>query len=450
MARIIIACNKKPLAAFIETELVGGSVDCRFAVDVAQLMMLTAEFKPDVLLFDSEFPSSDESLALLGKLRGCSAQIPIVGILEPFGEGQDEIRQVLSPANILQLPFSGDDLRERLEQVGSLEIKKRVVSQEKKEEKEMDKPQTVSVETVELTEMVEEGLPLDELPEIFEDKTSGVLLEVDSGEVDTAGRESESESKEALELDGFGDTLDDLESVFEESVDVGFDSVVESSTEIDPELESRIESKAGENSSELVVAGDIDALLADDDFTEIEIPESPENRDPVLAELKSAGLTPEDEVVVEPKSDAASVATSESLEPVENQEAAADSDETLTTESVETEIELPEDYLLDEEVPVASVESEPTEAEVCAEPFSLDFSQQIESMTQEWSKQLLQTTYASMDKMIKAIGDLAPTIVAQVAREVIPPLAEKVIKAEIARLEEKLESEEEQEEISNS
>ncbi|MCK5915712.1 MAG: hypothetical protein KAG92_06205 [Deltaproteobacteria bacterium] len=62
-------------------------------------------------------------------------------------------------------------------------------------------------------------------------------------------------------------------------------------------------------------------------------------------------------------------------------------------------------------------------------------------MIQEWSKQLLQTTYTSMDKMIKAIGDLAPTIVDQVAREVIPPLAEKVIKAEITRLEEKLELE---------
>ncbi len=448
MARIVIACNKKPLAAFIEMELVGGSVDCRSAVDAAQLMTLSAEFKPDVLLFDSEFPSSDESSALLGELRDSTPQIPIVGIFEPLGETQDEIRQVFSPENILQLPFSGDDLRERLEQVGSLEIKKRIVPQEKKEEKEMDKPQTVSVKTVELTEIIEEGLPLDELPEMSEDKTSGILLDVDPGEVDTAGRESESESTEALELDGFGDTLDDLESVFEESVDAGFDPVVESSVEVDPEPESSIEGKAGENSSELVVDGDIDALLADDDFTEIEIPERPENHDPVLAELKSAGLTPADEVVVEPKSEAASLATSESLEPTEKLEVAADSEETLTTESPETDIELPEDYLLDEEVPVVRVESEPAEAEVCSEPFSPDFSRQIESMTQEWSKQLLQTTYASMDKMIKAIGDLAPTIVAQVAREVIPPLAEKVIKAEIARLEEKLESEEEQEEIS--
>ena len=106
--------------------------------------------------------------------------------------------------------------------------------------------------------------------------------------------------------------------------------------------------------------------------------------------------------------------------------------------------------MTDEEMPEIGVESEPPAPEVCAEPISPDFSRQIESMTQEWSKQLLQTTYASMDKMIKAIGDLAPTIVDQVAREVIPPLAEKVIKAEIARLEEKLESEEDQEGIPNS
>ena len=75
---------------------------------------------------------------------------------------------------------------------------------------------------------------------------------------------------------------------------------------------------------------------------------------------------------------------------------------------------------------------------------------QVFSLIQRLALQLLQPlmehlaiVHASMDKMIKAIGDLAPTIVDQVAREVIPPLAEKVIKAEIARLEEKLESEEE-------
>ncbi|HDS16407.1 MAG TPA: hypothetical protein ENN66_07350 [Proteobacteria bacterium] len=114
--------------------------------------------------------------------------------------------------------------------------------------------------------------------------------------------------------------------------------------------------------------------------------------------------------------------------------------------------ESPEDYLwgddLAENRKVDMFKRRPLspEPEVWPEPVNDDFSRQIESLTREWSKQLLKTTYSSMDKMIKAIGDLAPTIVDQVAREVIPPLAEKVIKAEIARLEKKLENEADEEE----
>ena len=258
MVKIVIGCSKKPLAAFIETELAAYEVDCRVVVDAAQLMALTAEFKPDLLIFDAEFPTSEESSELLGKLRGGSPQIPVVGIFEPFGEIQDEVRQGFSPENVLQLPFGGDDLRERLQQVAGLEIKKRVVLQEEKEEEKMDKPQSSIVETLELTEIVEEGLPLDELPEISEGETSGALPEIDSGKIDTEVSEPESESAEVLEVDNFGDTLDDLESAFEEFADM-------------PEAESGVEGGAEVASPELV-AGDIDALLSDDEFTEVEIP----------------------------------------------------------------------------------------------------------------------------------------------------------------------------------
>ncbi|MCK5539311.1 MAG: hypothetical protein KAI69_00160 [Deltaproteobacteria bacterium] len=528
MVKIVIACSKKPLAAFLETELAAYEVDCRVVADAAQLMAVTAEFKPDLLLFDSEFPSSEESSGLLGS----SPQIPVVGIFEPFGETQDEVRQGFSPENVLQLPFGGDVLREKLQQVGGREIKKRVVLQEKKEEEKMDKPQSVVVETFELTEIVEEGLPLDELPEISEGETSGVLPEVDSEKIDTGVSEPEDELVETFEVDDFGDTLDDLESTFEESADI-------------PEPESSVEGEAEAALSELV-SGDVDALLGDDEFAEVEIPDRPEVHDPVLAELKSAGLKPEsdlastmeaglpeepelevegdfgeeelsdiddllgeipieEDAAIESPVDAGSEKkdpdkvveadfselvcleadvdsevleeqaevteasagevlsqapilkepetpeTSEAVELVENPAAPTVSsapEKISVGESLESEVESPEDYLMDEELPEIGVKSESAAPEVYAEPISPDFSRQIESMTQEWSKQLLQTTYASMDKMIKAIGDLAPTIVDQVAREVIPPLAEKVIKAEIARLEEKLESEEEKEERS--
>ncbi|MEA1921808.1 MAG: hypothetical protein U9N63_04065 [Pseudomonadota bacterium] len=543
MAKIVIACNKQPLAAFIETALKRGLVDCKIALDAAQLQALVTELKPDALLFEAEFPTLAESSTLLGNLRSESPQIPIVGIFEPFAETQADVGSGFSPENILQLPFGEDELSEKLQQVAGLEIKKRTAPLEKEGEEEMDKPQPALLETVELTDIIEEGLPLDELPELSAGETSEVSLEVDSDQAGAVIPEPEGALADEFELEDFGDTLDDLESAFAEPAEVASDAVAESGVEAEPkpEPEPGLESEAEENLSELV-DGDSDALLADDDFTEIEMPERPETDDPVLAELKSAGLTPEDEVVEPLTGEAVSSSTPElkgendfgeeelgdiddllgeisieedvaagSLadveadksekeetgqdeevefaemlpsevivdseepsiqthisEPTENLVEAVVSEAVFTAESPGAEIELPDDYLVDEEDLAASVELEPKsepepelaaqvlhaahpltlesgEPEVCAEPISPDFSRQIESMTQEWSKQLLQTTYASMDKMIKAIGDLAPTIVDQVAREVIPPLAEKVIKAEIARLEEKLESEEDQE-----
>lgn len=288
----------------------------------------------------------------------------------------------------------------------------------------MDKPQSVTVETFELTEIVEEGLPLDEIPEVPVAEGVGVFPEVDSGKMDTVILEPERESVAVLEFDDFGDTQDDFDSGFEEPVGSISDFIVEDDADV---LVLGTDNEVGEASLELD-AGYIDALLGGDELAAVEITERPEFHDPVLVELKNAGLKQESDTVSTIKD-----GLSEDSEP-----------------KVEADIELPEDYLTYEEMSDIEVESEPAAPEVCAEPISPDFSRQIESMTQEWSKQLLQTTYTSMDKMIKAIGDLAPTIVDQVAREVIPPLAEKVIKAEIARLEEKLASEGEREEISDS
>ncbi|MEA3333550.1 MAG: hypothetical protein U9Q58_08130 [Pseudomonadota bacterium] len=497
MAKIVIACSKQPLAAFIEAALNRGLVDCRIAVDADQLLTLVTELRPDALLFEAEFPTLEGRSALLGVLRTENPQIPIVGIFEPFAETQGEAESGFSPENVLQLPFGEDELSEKLQQVAGLDMKKRTALLEKEGGKEMAEPQTALIETVELTDIIEEGLPLNELPEISAGEASEVFSEVDSDQAaGVAVFESEGENADEFELEDFGDTLDDLVSSVSEPEEGGSVIAGESGAEIETEtdLEAGVESEIEDNLSALV-EGDTDALLADDDFTEIEISESPETHDPVLAELKSAGLTPENDVVEGAMIEAVSSPTPELNlendaddevlvdiipEAAETPVASAASEEIFTAESPDAEIELPEDYLVDEELSDAGVDTaidgevgmgsgvdintepdsesaaqvlptassltlESGTAEVCTEPISPDFSRQIESMTQEWSKQLLHTTYASMDKMIKAIGDLAPTIVDQVAREVIPPLAEKVIKAEIARLEEKLESEEEQE-----
>ena len=294
-----------------------------------------------------------------------------------------------------------------------------------------------SAKIFELTDIVEEGLPLDELPEIRSRKAS---------QVEPAAP----------------------------ATTVAATAPVDSSD------------KTG-------FSGEDDFSLDLDDFSDLDMDDSENDGDPVLTELKNAGLKARIEAlsnteeisekgraVVNDNADDLFDDDFDDLDDFDNDfldETAVDSGGSggkLSAESIqsrEPDIELPEDYLVDDELlredpaavsetdappsaagkpesgsPVSPLRVDPVSAsathQIFTEPQALDFSQQIEDMTQEWSKQLLQTTYASMDKMIKAIGDLAPTIVDQVAREVIPPLAEKVIKAEIARLEEKLELEE--------
>ncbi len=286
-----------------------------------------------------------------------------------------------------------------------------------------------AVKIIELTDIIEEGLPLDELPEIGARKS--LLTEPAAG--------------------------------------------AEAATVSSP------------------VAGDTG--FAGDDYFKLDMADSIANGDPILTELKNAGLKVQNETLVAGSKngeidDAKSSLLNEDADDLfdddfddldgfdelldETVVVGGGSDGKFSFASVrdpEPEAELPDDYLVGDELtaedsaaarktepqPQAAGRPEPSSPvsplridsvsdsatpHIFTEPHGLDFSQQIEDMTQEWSKHLLQTTYASMDKMIKAIGDLAPTIVEQVAREVIPPLAEKVIKAEIARLEEKLEFEE--------
>ena len=588
-ATIILACGQKPLAAFIETALAEFDVDCRSVVDAAGLTAMVDGMQPDIILLNSGFPTPVDNAVLLAELQAGS-KIPVLSICEPTETVlvDDGCEQLPEQPDVLMLPFGENDLRQKIEKLTALTLAKNsdlepgiekssavpaedLLTPEPKPEEsgkkdvDMEKVEAETVKIFELTEIVEEGLPLDELPDTVLSESplvepTELVTETDLLDEAVGGEEVSPVVVEGddLDFDDFGDSLDDLESDLQEipSPDSGtaeitgendlttspettappFEDVLESEVGTSeetaasaPEIELELpldETATGSSTKQPEpVAGDLDALLDDGDFAEVEIPE---NEDPVLAGLKNAGLTPE----VKPPSVA-----SESAETADDDnlfaddandyedlldgvaavrdESAADTlvDDTVATEDLtsvdaeaefiemprpeevlppestlivaspvateisvvaqddESDIELPEDYLEDEELmaetsdagPDPEIESQPeieppvapvrvaatsssAETRVFTEQQSPDFSQQIEGMTQEWSKQLLQTTYASMDKMIKAIGDLAPTIVDQVAREVIPPLAEKVIKAEIARLEEQLKLEEGEEE----
>ncbi len=619
MAKIILACRQKPLAAFIENVLAELNVECRSVVDSAALPAAAAEFQPDIILVNSGFPEPDENSVLLAELKDSGLEIPLLSICEPVEDKVADVAGDKPPEipDVLRLPFAEKDLRKKIESLTGIAITEKSapataaavidvasgedlrqnLQPEKAEDGTMDKVKT-AVKTFELTEIVEEGLPLDELPERCADSGSMAGPGAVAADFEASGTEpvvSQDVAElvaEDLDFDDFGGSLDDLETDLQESgapestpvETVAADDIAASLESVAaataPAAEDTLAPAAamaadGENGVELSpdlpdsagpesagkapepVAGDLDALLDDNDFVEVEIPEE---EDPVLSGLKKAGLTPEAEVTpaaAEPAAEPVGTGLNEVEDLLDADEAAAEIAAPVAADAVAADAaefiemprpeevavpdlaavvapaplaaegraeaaatEVPEDYLEDEELMSATAEiepetepdiefsapglsevesaTEPPEAEpvsgsaevasemespevkadtefseiepetdsppepelapsssrlsppplspaeprVLTESRTPDFSQQIEGMTQEWSKQLLQTTYASMDKMIKAIGDLAPTIVNQVAREVIPPLAEKVIKAEIARLEEQLQLEE--------
>ena len=284
-----------------------------------------------------------------------------------------------------------------------------------------------------LTDIVEEGLPLDQLPDL----PGG--FGVEAGQ-DCFEEIPENEKSDIPEIDL--EVLDlDLEASLmqDAAAEAGEEAVADGKPQSQKEADGDDE-----------IAGDSDALLDDEDFAEIELPEDP---DPVLAGLRSAGLRRAGE-----DGEAGPAAPAASCGPecespddylVDDEPAAEplrgkSPDHPVGAPGAEAEISSSLAATIRRQVEAAGPGPASSEPEICAEPAAPDFSRQIESLTQEWSKQLLQSTYASMDKMIQAVGDMAPTIVDRVAREIIPPLAEQVIKAEIARLEKKLEGEDDE------
>jgi hypothetical protein len=496
-----------------------------------------AGIEGDLLLLEAAW----EAEAVVAGLPRLLYEEPHPAVVSSAGGEQNSAR--------LQLPIGNADLIGRVEAVGGFTLDSSVAiadaglnreneSQISDEESAMQDSVAQEITVIELTEIVEEGLPLDQLPDPPENPPVVSGKGEDLGEID-----------DFFADDDFGASLSDLEEKGEDVLAVSDQEKAVS--------DDRLGSSSVVTEGEEAIVGDLDALLDDTEFAEVEIPpaaspeisvevpdesnllaeledlsttnsvtatddagtveelgiDDPLLDDPVLEELKKAGLSPADVgatadqgasvIAVPPESSdvnevfpdtedandseglnddlrsAAGIAeTTENLSPdigISADDSVAE--DTMAVPAGTPEDESPEDYVVDEDPagqslsadvetatvangveaalgdvlantvkntdsglqePLASV----SRPEICAEPQIPDFSRQIEDLTREWSKQLLQSTYASMDKMIQAIGDLAPTIVDRVAREIIPPLAEQVIKAEIARLEQKLEEEE--------
>jgi len=364
---VVVATISQSLATFIKQELAETNVTVQLLTDPDLFFKRLKNIKPALILLDASYPTGEKSASLVESLRQELAwqDVPLV-VVKTFFEPLDESFPEIESENILTQPFTRADLLTILQRVSPQAINNHRQKQDIAMIETSENLQEPDVETnqedgiIELTDMVKEGIPLDQLPP--------------NADHDTALQEpTPAPATETL-----------MDSKLEE--DIAFPS------------DAAIDELAFTANEESMGSDSIDSEQMEEDLIEETIEKTPETD-------SEAEAAPED----------------------------------FTTES-------PEDYLTpDEEKPATSLdtpmaaEPETARPSVVTEPQTADFSRQIEGLTQEWSKKMLVSTYASMDKLIQALGDMAPTIVEQVAREIIPPLAEKIIKSEIKRLEEKIE-----------
>ncbi|MCK4378456.1 MAG: hypothetical protein KAW01_03890 [Deltaproteobacteria bacterium] len=371
---VVVATISQSLATFIKQELAETNVTVQLLTDPDLFFKRLKNIKPELILLDASYPTGEKSASLAESLRQELAwqDVPLV-VVKTFFEPLDELFPEISPENILTQPFTRADLLTILQRVSPQAINNHRQNQDIAMTETSKKLQESDVEAnqeegiIELTDMVEEGIPLDQLPPNADHDTT--LQEPTPAPATETLMDTELEEDIAFPSDA---AIDELAFTTNEEMETETDLSIPDSSPATNQMVEEIDEETIEKTPET----DLEAEAAPEDFTT----ESPEDY-----------LTPDEEK--------------------------------LTTSL---------------DAPVAA-EPETARPSVVTEPETADFSRQIEGLTQEWSKKMLVSTYASMDKLIQALGDMAPTIVEQVAREIIPPLAEKIIKSEIKRLEEKIE-----------
>jgi len=411
---VAVATISQSLATFIKQELSETNVAVQLLTDPELFFKRLKSIKPELILLDASYPTGEKSASLAKTLQQDLSwqDIPLV-VVKTFFEPLDESFPEIDPENILTQPFTRSDLLTVLQRVIPQAINNHKQDQDTTMIDADDKAKAAAQDTdqeniIELTEVVEEGLPLEQLPPLAlnaaENSKPIMVAESDI----PGGNESEE-----MEFPS-DEAIDELDFTAAKTVDM---TSSQEGTQAEHQPTNEVQEKT-------VPGQELDDAL---NFSEPAIIKTPAVEPAEVAEnLKKDGLKAEPE-------------TAKGL-----------SEAATTTES-------PEDYLVPDEeeqksdslpppetaeIPPATAETETARPSVVTEaPETTDFSRQIEGLTQEWSKKMLVSTYASMDKLIQALGEMAPTIVEQVAREIIPPLAEKIIKAEIKRLEEKIEDE---------
>ncbi|MEA2108626.1 MAG: hypothetical protein U9P07_04325 [Pseudomonadota bacterium] len=379
---IVVATTSQSLATFIKQELSETDVTVQLLTDPELFFKRLKSIKPELILLDANYPTGEKSASLTKRLQDDLTwqDTPLI-VIKTFFEPFDESFPEINTENILTQPFTRADLLAILQRVAPQAINNHGQNQDmdmSKTNETLQEPEVANSQEgtiIELTDMVEEGIPLDQL-----------------------------------------NLTDNLDSPPPETVTTQGAEMPE-----DKELEEDIAFPSDAAIDELVFAAGDETKMATDLSVSDESPTADQTEKGPIKETIEKTLDAESETTAAPE-EFPPERPEDYLTPHDPQQ--GNKSFTGTPES--------------ESTPLAT-ESETARTSVFTEPQTVDFSKQIEGLTQEWSKKMLVSTYASMDKLIQALGDMAPTIVEQVAREIIPPLAEKIIKTEIKRLEDKIE-----------
>ena len=168
---VVVATISQSLATFIKQELAETNVTVQLLTDPDLFFKRLKNIKPELILLDASYPTGEKSASLVESLRQELAwqDVPLV-VVKTFFEPLDECFPEIESENILTQPFTRADLLTILQRVSPQASNNHRQKQDIAMTETSENLQEPDVETnqedgiIELTDMVEEGIPLDQLP----------------------------------------------------------------------------------------------------------------------------------------------------------------------------------------------------------------------------------------------------------------------------------------------
>ena len=170
---LMVGTTSRSLATFIKQELDSTNIAVHLLMEPGDFFKKVKSRHPDIILLDVDYPTKEEAAELVSKLQQKSIlpHTPLILIKPFFDELEKELGKI-PPENVLAQPFTREDLLTILQKISPREI---ISSLQQEVEPMTPMENNVQVTNddeaiIELTEVVEEGLPLEQLPPIEPDE----------------------------------------------------------------------------------------------------------------------------------------------------------------------------------------------------------------------------------------------------------------------------------------